>query len=168
MALQAEDGVQAALEVGVQQPEGGVAAVVDDASAGAERGEVGPGGPALVAVGVQVEVDRQAGAQWVQPAEQALRVMGRLRWRAVAVVDQRAGGRFSCEPSTAKARWPCHSAAGLSRGAWATTARWNRRNTASSTLARALQIAAAETGRGCGTATSSRRHCSHRSARTVP
>ena len=67
------------------------AAVVDDDIAGAERGQVGQSGTALVTVGLQVEVDRQAGAQLVQAAEQALRVMGRRRGRAVAVVHERAG-----------------------------------------------------------------------------
>ena len=58
--------MQAALAVGVQQLEGVVAAVVDDDIAGGEGGEVGQGGAALVAMGVQVEVDREAGAQLVK------------------------------------------------------------------------------------------------------
>ena len=66
VALQAEDRVQAALAVGVQQLEGVVAAVVDDDIAGGEGGEVGQGGAAFVAMGVQVEVDREAGAQLVK------------------------------------------------------------------------------------------------------
>ena len=58
--LEAEDGLQAAFGVGVQQLEGVVTAVVDDDIAGGE----------------QVEVDRDAGAQLVEAAEQALRVVG--------------------------------------------------------------------------------------------
>ena len=77
VALQAEHGVQAALGVGVQQGEGVVAAVIDDDVAGGEGVEMQPGGTALVRVGVQAEVDRQAGVQPVQATEQALRVVGR-------------------------------------------------------------------------------------------
>ena len=66
VALQAEDRVQATLAVGVQQLEGVVAAVVDDDIAGGKGGEVGQGGAPLVAMGVQVEVDREAGAQLVK------------------------------------------------------------------------------------------------------
>ena len=77
VALQAEHGVQAALGVGVQQGEGVVAAVIDDDVAGGEGVEMQPGGTALVSVGVQAEVDRQAGVQPVQAAEQALRVVSR-------------------------------------------------------------------------------------------
>ncbi len=74
--LEAEDGLQAAFGVGVQQLEGVVTAVVDDDIAGGERPEVGQGRQALVAMGEQVEVDRDAGAQLVEAAEQALRVVG--------------------------------------------------------------------------------------------
>ena len=63
-------------EVGVQQLEGVVTAVVDDDIAGGERPEVGQGRQALVAMGEQVEIDRDAGAQLVEAAEQALRVVG--------------------------------------------------------------------------------------------
>ena len=72
--LEAEDGLQAAF--GVQQLEGVVTAVVDDDIAGGERPQVGQGRQALVAMGEQVEVDRDAGAQLVEAAEQALRVVG--------------------------------------------------------------------------------------------
>ncbi len=74
--LEAEDGLQAAFGVGVQQLEGVVTAVVDDDIAGGERPEAGQGRQALVAMGEQVEVDRDAGAQLVEAAEQALRVVG--------------------------------------------------------------------------------------------
>ena len=62
-----------AFDVGVQQLEGVVTAVVDDDIAGGERPEVGQGRQALVAIGEQVEVDRDAGAQLVEATEQALR-----------------------------------------------------------------------------------------------
>ena len=91
VGLQAEEGVQAAQHVVVQQQEGVVAAVVDDDSAGAQGGQVGQRGGALVGVGGQVDVDGQAGAQLVQAAEQALRVVGAGGGSAVAVVAQRAG-----------------------------------------------------------------------------
>ena len=91
VALQAEHGVQAALGVGVQQGEGVVAAVIDDDVAGGEGVEMQPGGTALVSVGVQAEVDRQAGVQPVQATEQALRVVGRRGGCAVAGLDERAG-----------------------------------------------------------------------------
>ena len=42
------------------------------------------------------------------------------------------------------------------------------RNRFSSTLARALHIAEADTGEGCGSDTPSRRHWSHSSARVAP
>ena len=70
------DRVIGAVGVGVQQLEGVVTAVVDDDIAGGERPEVGQGRQALVAMGEQVEVDRDAGAQLVEAAEQALRVVG--------------------------------------------------------------------------------------------
>ena len=84
VALQAEHGVQAALGVGVQQGKGVVAEVIDDDVAGGEGVEMQPGGTALVSVGVQAEVDRQAGVQAVQATEQALRVVGRRGGCAVA------------------------------------------------------------------------------------
>ena len=58
--------MQPALGVGVQQQEGVVAAVVDDDIAGGQRRQVGQRRPPLVAVGEQVEVDRQARAQRVK------------------------------------------------------------------------------------------------------
>ena len=75
VGLEAEDGVQAAVAVGVQQAEAVVAAVVDDDIGGGEGGQVGQGQAALVAVGGEFEVDRQAGAQTEQAAEQALGVV---------------------------------------------------------------------------------------------
>ena len=56
--------------MGVQHQEGVVAAVVDDDIAGAQGGQVGQRGGALVAVAGQVDVERQAGAQLIQAAEQ--------------------------------------------------------------------------------------------------
>ena len=84
VGLEAEDGVGGAL--GVQQAEGIVAAVVDDDIAALERGQVGEGGAALVGVAEEVEVERQAGAQLEEAAEQALGVVRRVGGGAVAVV----------------------------------------------------------------------------------
>ena len=54
----AHDRVQAAPEVGAEQFEGVVAAVVDDQVGGRQGLEMGERGGALVGVGVEVEVDR--------------------------------------------------------------------------------------------------------------
>ena len=101
--------MQAALGVGVQQGEGVVAAVIDDDVAGSERVEMQAGGAALVGVGVQAEVDRQAGAQPVQAGEQALRAVGRrgggaVAFRPPASKPQRRFSRFHLVPKE-RAAW---------------------------------------------------------------
>jgi len=135
VALQAEHGVQAALGVGVQQGEGVVAAVIDDDVAGGEGVEMQPGGTALVSVGVQAEVDRQAGMQAVQATEQALRVIGHRGGCAVAGLDERAGqvelGAVDGEDAVAQPQ-----AVGRVRGHLASTAWWMRRKSSGSALLR--------------------------------
>ena len=69
MGLRAEDAMQAAFEVGLQELEGIVAAVIDEIAEGQRC-------LPLIAVSEEVEVDGPAGPQLREAAEQGLRVVG--------------------------------------------------------------------------------------------
>ena len=90
VAGEAEDGLQSAPPVSPEQFERVVAAVVDEEVGGGQELQMGACGGALVAVGEEVEVDREPGLQAQQAAEQALRVVGVRAGRVVAGCGQRA------------------------------------------------------------------------------
>ena len=151
LAREAEDGLQAAPLMSPEQFEGVVAAIVDDEVGGGQGFQMGEGSGALVAVGEEVEIDREAGLQPEQAAEQASGVVGLRAGGAVIGLGQLAG-RVSLEPSTAKTRWPCQRVA--ERSARPRSSAWNCLKTRSWMRGRALHMAASETGWGWGRGTS--------------
>ena len=80
--------MHAPLRMGQQHPVGVVAAVVDDHISGGHGGEMGERGGALIAVGMQVEVDGEFRAQFVEATQQALRIVGPFLRQGVAGAEQ--------------------------------------------------------------------------------
>ncbi len=85
ISLQTEQGMHAPLRMRQQHPVGVVAAVVDDDVSCSHGGEMGERGGALIAVGMQVEVDGEFRGQFVEATQQALRIVGPFLRQGVAL-----------------------------------------------------------------------------------
>ena len=84
ISLQTEQRMHAPLRMRQQHSVGVVAAVVDDHVSDGQGGEMGERGGALIAVGMQVEVDGKFRGQFVEATQQALRVVGSFLRQAVS------------------------------------------------------------------------------------
>ena len=87
--LDPEDGMHVPLEMDGQQLPGEISAIVDHYVPRRQGGQKVERGPSFIAVGAKVKRDRNSLRKLNQATEQALRVVARIRGRAIPATDQR-------------------------------------------------------------------------------